>query len=348
MAFKDFPQVEALASQLKRRQIYGSHRVAIETALVMRSIVSQHRWSHAEALMNIIIEVGKRLVSAQKSEITVGNIVRRVLHLIREEYKEAAEEEAEEEEAENDNELKVPSQRPSRAPSPIDSSMYNLLTETTNVQIDYSIPRYSLKALIIQGINEMIDELENIRNNIASQALEHIHSNEIIITMGHSECVREFLLFAARKRQFQVIVVEAAPYYGGQKLAVALSSAGIDTTLVPDSAVFAMMSRCNKVILGCHAGSPFLLILVTANGGLIAPSGSQMIAYAAKHYSTPVAVLSGIYKLSPTYPIDEDSLNLFLSPQTVCPFKEGVEASTLNPYYDYVDPSLVSLFITNV
>jgi translation initiation factor eIF-2B subunit beta len=33
-----------------------------------------------------------------------------------------------------------------------------------------------------------------------------------------------------------------------------LSKAGIETTLIPDSAIFAMMARVNKVIVSTHAG----------------------------------------------------------------------------------------------
>ena len=44
-------------------------------------------------------------------------------------------------------------------------------------------------------------------------------------------------------------------------MATRLASAGIDTTLITDSAVFAMMARVNKVIIGTHT--------VMANGGLV-------------------------------------------------------------------------------
>ena len=46
--------------------------------------------------------------------------------------------------------------------------------------------------------------------------------------------------------------------YSGQAMAVELSKAGIETTVIPDSAVFAVMSRVNKVILGTHAGKEVL------------------------------------------------------------------------------------------
>ena len=37
-------------------------------------------------------------------------------------------------------------------------------------------------------------------------------------------------------------------------MAKALSNAGIDTTVVVDSAIFAAMPRVNKVVVGAHAG----------------------------------------------------------------------------------------------
>lgn len=49
--------------------------------------------------------------------------------------------------------------------------------------------------------------------DISAQALEHIHANEIIMTMGHSKTVFAFLKTAAKDRVFQVIVAECAPFY---------------------------------------------------------------------------------------------------------------------------------------
>lgn len=42
--------------------------------------------------------------------------------------------------------------------------------------------------------------------------------------------------------------------YQGHDMAAALSKAGIDTTVIVDSAIFAAMPRVNKVVLGSHAG----------------------------------------------------------------------------------------------
>lgn len=59
----------------------------------------------------------------------------------------------------------------------------------------------------------MIEELGSLYKNIADQALDHIHANEVIMTYGKSRTVEEFLKAAARKRKFEVIVAESAPSY---------------------------------------------------------------------------------------------------------------------------------------
>ena len=62
----------------------------------------------------------------------------------------------------------------------------------------------------------------------------------------------EFLKEAAKKTSIHVMVAESAPSMNGQRLAAKLGAADIQTTLITDSAVFAVMSRVNKVIIGTH------------------------------------------------------------------------------------------------
>ena len=49
----------------------------------------------------------------------------------------------------------------------------------------------------------------------------------------------------------QVVVAEGAPKYGGHHMARKLAQAGINTTAIADSAIFAMMARVNKVGSTC-------------------------------------------------------------------------------------------------
>jgi translation initiation factor eIF-2B subunit beta len=57
---------------------------------------------------------------------------------------------------------------------------------------------------VIEMINELIEELEGIEGQIAAQASEHIHANEVILTFGMSDTTCNFLREAAKKREFQV------------------------------------------------------------------------------------------------------------------------------------------------
>ena len=46
---------------------------------------------------------------------------------------------------------------------------------------------------MIEAISEIKNEIETSIENIASQSLEHIHANEVILTMGKSSTVEAFL-----------------------------------------------------------------------------------------------------------------------------------------------------------
>jgi translation initiation factor eIF-2B subunit beta len=223
-------------------------------------------------------------------------------------------------------------------------------------------PSKDVRAEVLEGIGEIIDELGQVDDQIAAYALDHIHSNEIILTHTSSTTVQKFLLKAAVKRKFTVIHAESYPNNHEATHATVSGSAvsdddnlgleafqkpliehGITVILIPDSAVFALMSRVNKVILGTHS--------VLANGGLVAAAGTRVIARAAKVHQTPVVVVSGVYKLSPVYPFDFDSLIEYGDPSKVLPYEEGDLVDLVdvqNPIYDYVPAELVDLYITNL
>jgi len=290
--------------------------------------LSKARFHSLNEVMEIIKETGKRLILAAPLEFAIGNIVRRILYITRDEYTQTL--------------LKS---KESLSSAPVSVSMLSSLGTPETAEEEYEKPIEApreLKTALMSSINELIDELQNIYRNVADQAIEHIHANEVIMTFGGSRTVEEFLKAAAKKRKFDVIAAESAPSLSGQRLAVSLSEAGIETTLIPDSAIFAMMARVNKVIVGTHA--------VMANGGLIAQCGTHMIAVAAKHHSVPFVVCTGLYKLCPMYSFDQDTFNDIKSPSEILNFEEAdalEHVHVVNPEYDYVPAQLVSLYITN-
>ncbi|ELR14496.1 translation initiation factor eif2b subunit beta, putative [Acanthamoeba castellanii str. Neff] len=305
---------KCIIDSLRRRELAGSYRVAIATAEVMKVVVSSSRWTSAQTVIERVKEIGKLLISAAPLELTIGNVVRRVLSIIREEYLACQYQENQEEGSEEIARVLDPHSSP---------ALYKMLGHDRDEV--YTEP-YDIKAVVQTSVGELIDEINNLYRNISDQT------------------VAEFLIAAARKRKFDVIVAQSAPSYTGNETAASLSRAGIETTIIPDSAIFAMMARTNKVILGTHA--------VLANGGLIAFTGSHAVALAAKHHAVPVVVCMGLYKLCPLYPTaEQDSFNCYNPPGSIMPFEETTDIDQLHvesPAYDYVPPELVSLFVTNV
>ncbi|KAL5345927.1 hypothetical protein V496_04742 [Pseudogymnoascus sp. VKM F-4515 (FW-2607)] len=410
--------IELLISLLKQRQIRNSRPCAVATAKLLRRVVSSLKWRDAEDLIRRIQDVGQRLMEAQPREMVVGNIVRRVLGLIRDEIMEERNEDVSSDAGSvTPNRMHaapaLSHQRPSTADSasarspfdqharpslmtshtsyavvsgvPAVQSMFNLLSATPSEDpTPPGVPSPSdkgidaaalsrrittstrdLKSEICDGINEIIDELLQSDERIAGYAHEHIHSNEIILTHTSSQTVHQFLLKAAAKRKFTVIVAESYPNdheqthsaamgvltphddeedeLGLEQFQKSLTAAGLTVVLITDSSVFAIMSRVNKVILATHA--------VIANGGLVAASGARIIAKAAHKHRTPVIVVSGVYKLSPQYPYEFESLIEYGDPSKITTYEDGdfVEKMDVeNPLFDYVPPELVDLYITNL
>ncbi|KAI0332610.1 eukaryotic translation initiation factor 2B beta subunit [Cubamyces sp. BRFM 1775] len=334
--------VETLVAKLRRRQVVGSREAALETALVLRQVVSKARFSNIQQLITVIREVGRRLAEAQPKEHSVGNTVRRVLHNVREEYNSATKGSA----AASRNVYSISKfvlqGQPRKHNANAAKSDARITLKENDAEDPDSFAR-ALKPVLMEAIQDVLDELETVYDNVSKNAKDHIHSDEIILTIGHSKTVEAFLKSAGHYRNYTVIVAETAPSYQGHEMARSLSASGISTFLVPDSSIFAIMSRVNKVILGAHA--------ILANGGLFGISGSLLAATAARAHSTPVVVCAGQFKLTPLWNLYHEHGALdFADPSSVLGFEEGklVErVDVVNPYYDYVGPELVDVFITN-
>jgi translation initiation factor eIF-2B subunit beta len=94
--------------------------------------------------------------------------------------------------------------------------------------------------------------------NIFIQSKIFIIISEVILTVGNkylnvkgnSYTVSSFIEAAFKKKEFQVIVTENYPSYSGHIMAKYLSKKGINTTLVSDCSVYAIMSKVTKVVIG--------------------------------------------------------------------------------------------------
>ncbi|KAL5533272.1 GCD7 [Sanghuangporus sanghuang] len=336
-------QVEHLVWRLRRRQLVGSRETALETLRVIRQVILRSKFSTIEELIARIKSIGHRLVEAQPKEFTVGNTVRKILHHIREEYNAAHEK------------LSKPATKPGFSiskfilmgqPKKQSTTQKSLAAQGKADFTESNDPEsfaQGLKPVLMEAIQDVLDELETVYDNVSKGAKDHIHSDEIILTIGKSKTVESYLKAAAHYRNFTVIVAETCPSFSGHEMARGLSSAGISTVLVPDSSIYAIMSRVNKVILGAHA--------ILANGGMFAVTGSLLVATAARAHSTPVVICAGQFKLTPLWNVYHQYGALdFADPSSVLGFDEGSlvdKVDVINPYYDYVAPELFDVYITN-
>ena len=377
----------------------------------------------SERLIQRVKEVGKKLINAAPHEPAVGNIVRRVLSIIREEDEEDAtgqrggdDSSSMADETESPMDVShfrspmshvLPNGLSSSSPSPqrgLSVARPALLTsrtgagETTSRPITsmFSINAHptmrhlggldspstrsgaatpqlggsgtlpNLRPEVIHGIKEIIDEINAADDEIAAASLDQIYPQETIFTYSSSLTVQRFLLRAAAKRKFTVIQAEAYPNNHRQthalvtgdqdviaedednlpndSLSKTLTSAGITVVVIPDSAIFAVMSRASKVILDAHA--------VLEDGSLVAAAGSKAVVKAAKFHRVPVMVLAATYKLSPAYPYDPFKLIEYGEGGKVLPsqdgeLQKGLDVGVTNPLFDFVEAEDIDLFVTN-
>lgn len=255
---------DSVVARLRRRKLYSSFAVATETAILCRHVVSTYRWTHIDQLLQHLRVLGKKLVEAQPREFTSGNIVRRILKMVREIYADSLAGIDEDQEQGSKQRADSPAPYSSQSSLSVDpstaihSAMLNLLgrpesanstSPTMKISSGVNESGNNLRPAIIAGIQDLMDELTRVYKDIGPHSLQQIHSSEIILTHSSSKTVASFLKQAAESRRFTVIVAESYPndLVNSHHMAESLSQAGITTILIPDSAVFGIMSRVNKV-----------------------------------------------------------------------------------------------------
>ncbi|KAG6015614.1 hypothetical protein E4U54_003237 [Claviceps lovelessii] len=394
--------VENLISLLKRRQIRGSEPCAVATAHILLQVVARSKWHDVDGLIDNVSRIGRRLVEAQPRELVIGNIVRRILSLIRDEAAEDRNEASSEtpseapmtpphhtaptrvlQSAPSTNTKKVsagasvsdsavPNPRPGLMPSyssvNVPKSLFHLLSVSPSSPGDGSCSPHrnsgtstptrlahqtnsqihALRSEVIDGIEEIKDEISQVDDQIAALAEVQIRPGDHILVHQPSSTVERFLLRAAAKRKFTVLVVKEAHRKQDEGVQYAnfrkkLTSLGITVINVMNSGLMAYMSQVSKVILGART--------IVANGGAVADVGAAAIARAAQKQGTAVVVLAGVYKLSPVNPFDEDSLIEWGDPSSFVNFADGSMVNNVeirSAVTELIPAQFIDVYITNL
>lgn len=332
--------IDTFVAKLKRRQVQGSYAIALDTLQLLMRFISAARWNHVNDLIEQIRDLGNSLEKAHPTAFSCGNVIRRILAVLRDEVEE---------------DTMSTTVTSTSVAEPLISSMFNLLQkpEQPHQNRKNSSGSSGMKTktdyrqVAIQGIKDLIDEIKNIDEGIQQIAIDLIHDHEILLTpTPDSKTVLKFLITARERsnRTFTVLVTEGFPNNtkNAHEFAKKLAQHNIETLVVPDSAVFALMSRVGKVIIGTKA--------VFVNGGTISSnSGVSSVCECAREFRTPVFAVAGLYKLSPLYPFDVEKFVEFGGSQRILPRMDPRKRlDTVNQITDYVPPENIDIYITNV
>lgn len=347
------------------------------TAHILLQVVAKSKWHHVDQLLELVRSAGSRLVQAAPHEPVIGNIVRRVLGLIRDE---ASEDRNADELSESVSDLQSlapvappPSSTPARpGPTPVtrahtmpaaslqvSKSMFNLLSvvdtldaystgASTPVSLPQTTSTHALKSEIIDGIGEIIDEVNQADDQIAGFADIHIYPGDYILAVLPSPAVERYLVKAASRRRFTVLVVSPYSHSSGSEtqyptLRKRLTAAGVKMITLATSGLMAYMPKVSKVIFGAKA--------VFQNGGMLVDSGCCVAARAAQEYGKPVIVLSGVYKFCPQDTATHISWTQLENPSTYVGYDDGPTVDTIdieNTVAEYLPPEFVDVYVTNL
>lgn len=370
---------------LKRRQINGPDACALATAHILLHVVAKSKWSNVEQLLERVQHVGRKLVLARPQELVIGNVVRRVLGLIRDE--------AEEDRAGGNvddsmsdisnlpgDELHTPigyaTPPPTRPPPRVGTltstgsfhvpqSMFNVLMDSpkfgssvlgspfqrnsgssTPVSHAQVSNISALRSEVIDGIEEIKDEIGQVDDQIASFAEVQIHPGHFVLVYKPNATVEKFLLGAAKRRKFTVLIAGCEQSKGADEPPYAilrrqLGKFGVNSIVLAGSGTVAYMAKVNMIVLSAQA--------ITANGAVVADGGAAIVARAAREYNKTVVVLGGVFKLCPEDEPDLDALVDSGDPMSLVDFEgQMVEINVETTTVEYITPDLVDIYVTNL
>ena len=310
----------AFELKVRRKEIYNTHIIAEETInMIQNSIKNCKTNSDTEKVIRFVTD---HLTENFPNDVIFRNICEQVILKLEEE---------------------VAAIRPKNVQGTVPKS------QSKRTFLEYMVPDApeehdgeeqddnGLKASMSEILDSITDDLSRSYQGIAKDAQDYLHANDIILTLGLSNSVINFL--TSSKVKITVIVPERAPEYDGFLMAKKLRAKGVPVIVIPDSAIFAIVPKINTVILPARS--------VMANGGITAYSLAHSIALAAKRYSKPVIVLYWEMKLTSEMYHPGESYTTLRQPSQIIEKQSPSQTNiiAINPEGDYIPPELITLMI---
>jgi len=176
------------------------------------------------------------------------------------------------------------------ASRPTAVSLWNGVQSTIK-GIDYAKTVDDAKAAIINNAGTFIEKSERAVEAIAKIGAKRINDGDTVLTICNSSAAIGTMIEAHRQgKKIKVFAAETRPKRQGLLTVTELSKAGIDTTLIVDSAVRSVMKDVDIVMVGADT--------ITAQGAVVNKIGTSQVALAAHEARVPFIVCSETYKFS--------------------------------------------------
>lgn len=185
----------------------------------------------------------------------------------------------------------------------------------------------SSKVKIIENSKEVLTpEIKGILTHCHSSTVEHVITEHV-----------------KRQPETKVVCTETRPLFQGRLTAKALVDAGVDTTLIADSAVESFIIDkgtfdVDIVFIGCDE--------ITMEGDVINKIGSWGVAHAAYYSNKPIYVLGSILKTDVSSAYKPVQIEMREAKEL---WEEApVGLKMVNPSFEIVDHRMITGYITEV
>lgn len=198
------------------------------------------------------------------------------------------------------------------------------------------------RELIISNSKAFVESSEKAVETIARIGAKRICNGDTVMTHCNSSAAVGVLKEAHRQgKDFRVFATESRPWRQGIITVTELANAGIDTTLIIDSAVRSVMKKTDKVFVGADT--------VTSHGALVNKIGTSQLALSAHEARVQFYVCAETYKFSPMtlygdmVTIEERDIGEIVRPGEI---PESVKV--FNPVFDSTPAAYIDAIITEL
>ena len=195
---------------------------------------------------------------------------------------------------------------------------------------------------VVRNSAEFRERSERAVETIARIGAKRIEDGDTVMTHCNSSAALGVIKEAHRQgREFRVFATESRPWRQGVLTVTELAEAGVDVTLIIDSAVRYVMNDTDKVFVGADT--------ITSHGAVINKIGTSQLALAAHEARTQFYVCGETYKFSPmTMFGDLVQIEERETSEVVRPGEIPASVRIYNPVFDSTPAQYIDALITEV